>query len=41
MLSATRVVSPADAAETVTCWMKVMPRSFFITVVYGTKIVSS
>ena len=41
MLSATCVVSPADAADTVTCWMKVMPRSFFITVVYGTKITSS
>ena len=33
MLSATFVASPADAAETVTFWMLVMPRSFFITVV--------
>jgi hypothetical protein len=33
--SATRVVSPADAAETVTCWMFVIPRSFFSTVGVG------
>ena len=36
MASATRVVSPADVADTVTCWRKVVPLSFFITVVYGT-----
>ena len=36
MRSAVGVVSAADAADTVMFWMKVMPRSFFITVVYGT-----
>jgi len=31
--SATAVTSVADAADTCTFWMKVTPRSFFITVV--------
>jgi len=39
--AAVALVSAAETAETVTFWMKVMPRSFFITVVYGTKITSS
>jgi len=33
MRSAVALVSPAEAADTVTCWMNVMPRIFFITVV--------
>ena len=36
--SATALVSPAEAAETVMFWMKVTPSSFFWTVVYGARI---
>ena len=41
MRSATAVVSVADAADTVTFWMNVTPRNFFITVVYGMNTTSS
>ena len=41
MRSATAVTWLASAAETVTLLMNVTPRSFFITVVYGVKSVSS
>ena len=39
--SATTLTWPASAAATSTLLMNVTPRSFFITVVYGTKRVSS
>ena len=41
MRSVVADVGAAEAAETVTCWMKVTPRIFFITVVHGTNTTSS